>query len=69
MQVSCAGQYKEESVAKKFLGLKIDNHLNWTNHIDKLISKFRRARYEVRYMCHIIETDTLNQSLQPIFTL
>jgi hypothetical protein len=26
----------EESAQTKFLGLKIDNHLNWKNHIDEL---------------------------------
>jgi hypothetical protein len=32
-------EYIEESVDAKFLGLQIDNHLNWENHIDQLIPK------------------------------
>jgi hypothetical protein len=51
--------YIEESVNMKFLGLQIDNHLNWTNHIDKLIPKLHGARHAVRSMCHISNTDTL----------
>jgi hypothetical protein len=43
----------------KFLGLHIDNHLNWTNHIDKLIPKLSGACYAVRSMCHIINTDAV----------
>jgi hypothetical protein len=38
----------EESVNMKFLGLQIDNHLNWTNHINKLIPKLSGACYAVR---------------------
>jgi hypothetical protein len=33
----CNGKYIEQSV--NVLGLRIDNHLNWTNNIDKFIPK------------------------------
>jgi hypothetical protein len=29
--------YTEEAVKRKFLGLQIDNHLNWKNHIEQMI--------------------------------
>jgi hypothetical protein len=32
-------KHTEKSVNMQFLCLKIDNHLNWTYHIDKLIPK------------------------------
>jgi hypothetical protein len=48
-----------ESVNMKFLGLQIDNHLNLTNHIDKLIPKLSGACYAVRSVCHIINTDAV----------
>jgi hypothetical protein len=36
-------KYIEESINTKFLGLQIDNHLNWKNHIDPMIWKLRRS--------------------------
>jgi hypothetical protein len=39
--------------------VKIDNHLNWTNRIDKLIPKLSRTCFTVRFMCHISNSDTL----------
>jgi hypothetical protein len=40
--------YKEEyrrGVNTKFLGLKIDNHPNWMNSIEQMISKFSGICY------------------------
>jgi hypothetical protein len=48
LSIGYNGHYPEESVNTKFLSLQIDNHLNWTNHIDKLISKLSGACYAVR---------------------
>jgi hypothetical protein len=59
LNIGYNGKCIEESVNTKFLGLQIDNHLNWTNHIDKLIPKLSEACYAVRSMCHIINTDTV----------
>jgi hypothetical protein len=41
------------------LSSQIDNRLNHTNRIDKLIPKISGACYAVRSMCHISNTDTL----------
>jgi hypothetical protein len=49
----------EGSINTKFLGLQIDNHLNWKNHIDLMIPKLRRAHYAIRLMSHISSTDIL----------
>jgi hypothetical protein len=49
----------EESANMKFLDLKIDNHLNWTNHIDKLIPMLSAACYAVMSVCHVVNIDTL----------
>jgi hypothetical protein len=51
--------YIEESVNTKFLGLKIDNHLTWKNHIDLFILKLSRACYAVGSMSRISSSDTL----------
>jgi len=32
-------KYTEETVHTKFLGLQIDNHINWKNHIEEMIPK------------------------------
>jgi hypothetical protein len=52
-------KYIEESINTKFLGLQIDNHLNWKNHIDLMIPKLSRACYAVRSMSHISSSNTL----------
>jgi hypothetical protein len=51
--------YLEESVHTKFLGLLIDNHLNWKSHIDQLVSKLITACYAIRTLLHISNSDTL----------
>jgi hypothetical protein len=52
-------KYIEESVHTKFLGLQIENHLNWKNHIDQLVPKLSRACYAVRSLLDISNTDSL----------
>jgi hypothetical protein len=59
LSIGYNGNYIQESVNTKFLGLQIDNHLNWTNRINKLIPKLRGACYAVRSMLHVSNTDTL----------
>jgi hypothetical protein len=49
------GKCIEESVNTKFLGLQIDNRLNWINHIDKLIPKLSGACYAVRSVCGAVK--------------
>jgi hypothetical protein len=35
-------------VNTKFLGLQIDNHLNWRKHIEQVIPKLSTAFYAIR---------------------
>jgi len=49
----------EEAVNLKFLGIQIDSHLNWRNHIDQIIPKLSVACYVVRQMYHICNNDIL----------
>ena len=37
----------------KFLGLQIDNHINWKNHIEENIPKLSAACYAIRSMARI----------------
>ena len=52
-------KYIKETVNTKFLGLQIGNHLNWKNHIQKMIPKLSAACYAVRSMVHISNINTL----------
>jgi hypothetical protein len=52
-------KYIQEAVHLKFLGIQIDNHLSWKNHIDQIIPKLSAAFYMVRQMYHICNNDTL----------
>jgi hypothetical protein len=52
-------KYIEESAQTKFLGLQIDNHLNWKNHINQFIPKLSGASYAVRSLLHISNFDIL----------
>jgi hypothetical protein len=48
-----------EVVSTKFLGIHLDNHLNWKDHIDQIIPKLSAAYYAVRQMYHFINQNTL----------
>jgi hypothetical protein len=52
-------KYIEEAVNTIFLGLQIDNHVNWINHNDQLVPKLSGACYAVTPMLHISTIDTL----------
>ena len=47
------------AVNLKCLGIQIDNHLAWRNHIDQIIPKLSIACYMVRQMYHICKNDKL----------
>jgi hypothetical protein len=46
-------KYTKEAVNLKLLGIHIENHLNWKNHIDQIIPKLSAGCYIVRQMYHI----------------
>jgi hypothetical protein len=52
-------KFIEEVVNTKFLGIHLDNRLNWNNHIDQIIPKLSAACYAVRQMYHISNNITL----------
>jgi len=43
LHVGYKEKYVEETVNTKFLGLPIDNHINWKNHIEQMIPKLSGA--------------------------
>ena len=52
-------KYIEETVHTKLLGLQSDNHINWKNHIEQIISKLNAVCYAVRSMVQISNINTL----------
>jgi hypothetical protein len=59
LTIGCKDKYIEEVVNTKLLGIHLDNHLNWNNHIDQIIPKLSAACYEVRQMYHFVNQNTL----------
>jgi hypothetical protein len=59
MTIGYEDKYIEEAVNLKFLVMQLDNHLNWKDHIDQIISKLSAACYTVRQMYHICNNNTL----------
>ena len=51
-------KYIEESVNTTFLGLQIDNHINWKNHIEAMIPKSSAACYAITSVVHISNINT-----------
>jgi hypothetical protein len=51
-------KYVEEIMNTKFLGLQIDNRINWKNHIEETIPDLIGACYAVRSMVHISNINT-----------
>ena len=67
----CSGhkeKYTEDTVNTKFLGLPIDNHINWKNHTEQMIPRLSGACYAVRLMVHISVT-LINQFTMHTFIL
>jgi hypothetical protein len=52
-------KYIEEVVSTTFLGIHLDNHLDWNNHIDQIIPKLSAACYAVGQMYHFDNQNTL----------
>jgi hypothetical protein len=52
-------KYIEETVNTKYLGLQIDNHINWKNHTEQMIPKLHGACYAIQSMVHTSNIHTL----------
>jgi hypothetical protein len=51
----------------KFLGLQIDNYLNWKNHIEQMIPNLSASCCTVRSMVHISNFNTLKSIYNAYF--
>jgi hypothetical protein len=52
-------KYREETVHTKFLGLQIDNNINWKNPIEEMIPKLSGEYSAIRSMVHTSNINTL----------
>jgi hypothetical protein len=51
-------KYAEETVHAKFLDIKIDNHINWKNHFEKMIPKLSGECFAIRLMVCVSNINT-----------
>jgi hypothetical protein len=54
--------YEEKFIKEtniKFLGIRINNNLNWKSHVDQMIPKFSATYEAVRMIFHINNINTL----------
>jgi predicted RNase H-like nuclease len=58
LHISDKEKYIEETVNTNFLGLQLDNHVNWKNHIEEMIPNLSTF-YSNRLMVHISNINTL----------
>jgi hypothetical protein len=49
----------EEVLTTKFLGLQIDNNLNWKKHIEYIIPKLSSACFAIRTVTPVLKRDNL----------
>jgi hypothetical protein len=50
----------DEVKSTKFLGTHIDNHLNWKNHVEKILPKSSAACFSLRKLIHNLNPDILH---------
>jgi hypothetical protein len=57
--VSIKVKTTEEVETTKFLGLQVDNNLNWKTHIQYIIPKLSSACFAMRTIGSLMKTETL----------
>jgi hypothetical protein len=59
LTIKYVGKVLTEVTNFKFLGLHIDNHLNWRRHIEWILPKLSAACYTIRKLSHVLNIDVL----------
>ena len=60
-------KYIEKTVNTEFLGLQMDDHLSWKNHIEQMISKLREACSAIWWIAHASNINTLKSTYYEYF--
>jgi hypothetical protein len=71
MDISYKNHILEEVTSTKSLGIHIDSHMNWKNHIEQISHKLNVACFMIRNLTHTLNTDILHMVyfayFQPVF--
>jgi hypothetical protein len=59
LAIECVDKFIEEAISTNFLGIQIDNHLNWKNCVDQILPKLGAACFAVRKLFHTLNIDIL----------
>jgi len=51
-----------EVKSTKVLGMHIDNHMNWKNHVEQILPKLSAACFSIRNLIHTSNPDILHWS-------
>jgi len=62
-------EYTEERGNKKFLGLQIDNHINWKNHTEEMIPKLSGTCFAIRSRVSVGNINTNEFTMHPFILL
>lgn len=54
-----ANKLINETISTRFLGMQINNYLNWKKHIDQILPKPSTACFSIRRLFHIPNIDVL----------
>jgi hypothetical protein len=49
----------DEVKSTKLLGIDIDNHINWKNHVEQFLPKLSAACFSIRDLIHTLKLDIL----------
>jgi hypothetical protein len=63
------GKVLTEVTNFKFLGLHIDNHLNWRRHMEQILPKLSAACYTIRQLSHVLNIAVLKMFILTTFIL
>jgi hypothetical protein len=66
-QISYKERHINDDTHIKFLGMQIDEHMNWKTHIGQKTPKLSSARYAIRCMYYVTNTDSLQMMYYAYF--
>jgi hypothetical protein len=59
LDISFKGNVLDEVNSTKFLGIRLDNHMNWKTHIEQISHKLNKACFTIRNLTYTLNADIL----------